>query len=422
VSPEDEHIQTNHFPIINNSVCSLTASLRPPARNLSLPDLSQSDAFTKLVFGRQKPVVETAKLSDPRSHDATTKQSKQTKQNCHFILNHRKNQKMTKSVATQDSSAPKRTLYPPIEPYDSGRLKVSDIHELYYEQCGNPNGKPAIVVHGGPGGGCVASYRQYFDPVVYRIVMFDQRGAGRSTPHAELEENTTWHLVEDMETIRKHLGIENWTVVFGGSWGSTLSLAYAQTHPERVKSLVLRGIFTLRRRELEFFYQEGSSWVFPDAWDQYLEPIPEEERGDLMAAYYKRLTGDNEEEKLRCARAWSVWEMSTSRLFVDPAYIARAAEDDLFAVAFARIECHYFVNAGWFKDGQLIDNAGILKDIPVEIVQGRYDMVCPAKSAWDLHKNLAQSNLVIVPDAGHSAIEPGIVSALVEACDKFRDL
>jgi proline iminopeptidase len=250
----------------------------------------------------------------------------------------------------------------------------------------------------------------------------DQRGAGKSTPHAELKENTTWHLVEDVETLRKHLGIDRWTIVFGGSWGSSLSLAYAQTHPTRVKSLVLRGIFTLRRRELEFFYQEGSSWIFPDAWEKYIEPIPEEERGDMMAAYYKRLTGDDEEEKLKCARAWSVWEMTTSRLFVDPKYIARAVEDDSFAVAFARIECHYFVNHGFLKEGQLIDNAHILKDIPVEIIQGRYDLVCPAKTAWDLHKSLHQSNLVIIPDAGHSAKEPGIVHALVEACDKFRDL
>lgn len=329
---------------------------------------------------------------------------------------------MSKTTVTQDSTAPRRDLYPPIEPYDTGRIKVSDLHEIYYEQCGNPNGKPAIVLHGGPGGGIAPFYRQYFDPTVYRIVLLDQRGSGKSTPHAELNENTTWHLVEDIETLRKHLGIEAWTVVFGGSWGSTLSLAYAQTHTQRVKSLVLRGIFTLRRRELEFFYQEGSSWVFPDAWDKYLEPIPEEERHDLIAAYYKRLTGDDEVEKLRCARAWSVWEMTTSRLFVDPDYIARAADDDYFAIAFARIECHYFMNAGWLKDGQLIENAQLLKDIPVEIVQGRYDMVCPAKSAWDLHKNLAQSNLVIVPDAGHSAKEPGIISALVEACDKFRDL
>jgi proline iminopeptidase len=329
---------------------------------------------------------------------------------------------MTKTVSTQDPTAPRRELYPPIEPYDIGRLRVSDIHELYYEQCGKPNGKPVIVLHGGPGGGIVDYYRQYFDPSVYRIVLMDQRGAGKSTPHAELKENTTWHLVEDVETLRKHLGIDRWTIVFGGSWGSSLSLAYAQTHPTRVKSLVLRGIFTLRRRELEFFYQEGSSWIFPDAWEKYIEPIPEEERGDMMAAYYKRLTGDDEEEKLKCARAWSVWEMTTSRLFVDPKYIARAVEDDSFAVAFARIECHYFVNHGFLKEGQLIDNAHILKDIPVEIIQGRYDLVCPAKTAWDLHKSLHQSNLVIIPDAGHSAKEPGIVHALVEACDKFRDL
>jgi len=316
----------------------------------------------------------------------------------------------------------RREFYPHVEPYVTGRLKVSGLHELYYEQCGNPNGKPVVVLHGGPGGGIATYYRQYFDPEAYRVVLFDQRGAGKSTPFASLEENTTWDLVEDMEKLRRHLEIDQW-LVFGGSWGSTLALAYAETHPERVKGLVLRGIFTLRRSELLFFYQEGSSWLFPDAWEKFLAPIPEVERGDLMSAYHRRLTGSDEKVKQECATAWSVWEMTTSRLYVDPDYVARAADDDAFALAFARIECHYFVHGGFFKeDEQLIKGASRLASIPMTIVQGRYDLVCPMKTAWDLHKALPSSELVIVPDAGHSAKEPGIVDALVSACDKYKYL
>jgi len=300
-------------------------------------------------------------------------------------------------------------------------LKVSDIHELHYEESGNPDGKPVVFLHGGPGGGLTAFYRQFFDPVAYRVVLFDQRGAGKSTPFACLEENTTWHLVEDIEKIRTHLGIDKW-VVFGGSWGSTLALAYAETYPDRVKALVLRGIFTLRRKELLWFYQEGASFVYPDAWEKYLAPIPEVERHDMMSAYYRRLTGTDEDEKLKCARAWTTWEMTTSALHVNPESIEKG-EDPKFALAFSRIECHYFVHGGWFKsEGQLINDAHILKNIPGVIVQGRYDMVCPAISAWDLKKNWPAADLHIIPDAGHSAKEPGIVSALVEACDKFRDL
>jgi len=314
----------------------------------------------------------------------------------------------------------RRELYPPIEPYEHSTLKVSDIHTLYYEQSGNPQGKPVVVLHGGPGGGCDGWYRQFFDPKAYRIVLFDQRGSGKSTPHANLEHNTTWDLVEDIEKIRLHLKIDKW-VVFGGSWGSTLALAYAETHPQVVKALILRGIFTLRRKELIWFYQEGANFMFPDVWEHYLEPIPEVERGDLMSAYHRRLTGTNEEEKKKAARAWTKWEMATSRLYVDPNYIAKAEEDE-FSVAFARIECHYFVNGGFFKyDGQLIQEANKIAHIPGVIVQGRYDMVCPAFTAWDLSKNWPNAELLIVPDAGHSMKEPGILSHLVEACDKFKN-
>ncbi|CAF1316797.1 unnamed protein product [Adineta steineri] len=315
-----------------------------------------------------------------------------------------------------------RDLYPEIQPYKTGMLKVSEIHTLYYEEVGNPSGKPVVFVHGGPGGGTDPRDRRFFDPEAYRIILYHQRGAGDSTPHACLEENTTWDLVEDLEKLRKHVNIDKW-VVFGGSWGSTLSLAYAETHPERVKALILRGIFCCRRKELLWFYQEGASMIFPDAWDKYLEPIPVGERGDLMSAYHRRLTGSNEEEKLKAATAWSVWEMATSRLYVDPSYIAHATDDAKFAVAFARIETHYFVNGAFMnEDGQLLKNADKIKDIPGVIVQGRYDVVCPARSAWDLHKVWPKGELHFVDDAGHSTKEPGIVHQLVNATDKFRDL
>jgi len=314
-----------------------------------------------------------------------------------------------------------RQAYPPREPYNTGFLKVSDVHSLYYEQAGNPDGKPAIFLHGGPGGGCDASHRQMFDPKAYRIILLDQRGAGRSLPHACLEDNNTWALVSDIEKLREHLGVEKW-LVFGGSWGSTLALAYAETHPDRVKALVLRGIFTLRRKELIWFYQEGASYCFPDAFEEYLQPIPLVERGDIMSAYHRRLTGDDEAEKLKCAKAWTKWEMTTSRLVVDQAALARG-EEDKFALAFARIECHYFVNGGFFKeDGELINLAHRLANIPGVIVQGRYDMVCPAISAYDLHKAWPQAELFMIPDAGHSMKEPGILSKLIEFTDKYRDL
>ncbi|GAP98301.1 prolyl aminopeptidase [Leptolyngbya sp. NIES-2104] len=314
-----------------------------------------------------------------------------------------------------------RHLYPAIEPYQSGMLPVSDLHTIYYEQSGNPNGQPVVFLHGGPGGGTITTYRQYFDPEKWRIILFDQRGAGKSTPHAELRENTTWDLVSDTEKLRSHLQIDRW-VVFGGSWGSTLSLSYSQTHPDRCLGLVLRGIFLLRRKEILWFYQEGASWIFPDAWEQYLAPIPVEERDDLVSAYYRRLTSDDAEIRAIAAKAWSVWEGSTSRLIVDPDLQSKFSQDE-FADAFARIECHYFMNRGFFEtDDQLLRNCDRIRHIPTVIVQGRYDVVCPMTSAWDLHKALPDAEFIIVPDAGHSMMETGILTALIDATDRFATL
>jgi proline iminopeptidase len=316
---------------------------------------------------------------------------------------------------------PMRELYPPIEPFQTGHLKVSDLHEIYYEQSGNPDGRPVIFIHGGPGGGTEPLYRRFFDPAAYRIVLFDQRGAGKSRPHASLEENTTWHLVEDMETIRRELDIDQW-VVFGGSWGSTLALSYAQTHAERVKALVLRGIFLLRPSEIRWFYQEGASHIFPDAWEKYLEPIPADERGDLVAAYYQRLTSDDPAVRTRAAKAWSVWEASTSKLYQDPNQIKKFGGDE-FAQAFARIECHYFTHGGFFDHPeQLLAGVDAIRHIPAVIVQGRYDVVCPMTTAWELHRRWPEAEFHIVADSGHAATEPGIVDQLVQATDKFRTL
>jgi len=313
-----------------------------------------------------------------------------------------------------------RTLYPDIEPYASGMLKVSPLHTLYYEQCGNPKGKPVIFLHGGPGAGCNAKSRRFFDPARYRIVLLDQRGSGRSTPVAELTDNTTWDLVADIERLRTQLGIARWQV-FGGSWGSTLALAYAETHPDRVTELVLRGIFLLRRWEIEWFYQKGCDAIYPDAWEPYLAAIPEAERGDLVAAYYRRLTSPDASVRLAAAKAWSVWEGGTSYLLPNADYIASTGTDE-FALAFARIECHYFVNRGFFqRDGQLLHDAHKLKNIPALIVQGRYDVVCPMRSAWDLHRAWPEADLRIVPDAGHSALEAGITHELIAATDRFAD-
>ena len=313
-----------------------------------------------------------------------------------------------------------RDLYPEIEPYQHDMLPVSPAHTIYYEQSGNPEGTPVVFLHGGPGGGTVPDYRRFFDPSAYRIVLFDQRGAGKSTPHASLEENTTWHLVEDIEKLRRHLGVESW-VVFGGSWGSTLALAYAQTHPERVRALVLRGIFLCRPQEIRWFYQEGASWVYPDVWEHYLNVIPPAERNDMLSAYHRRLTSGDEATRIEAARAWSVWEGSTSKLFPDPNLIEHFG-DPHFAIAFARIECHYFMNNAFFPtDNHLIENVGRIRHIPAVIVQGRYDVVCPVRSAWELHRAWPEADLRVTPDAGHSALEPGNRAALVEATDKFRN-
>ena len=309
-------------------------------------------------------------------------------------------------------------LFPDIEPHDQGRLPVGDGHELYYEVSGNPRGKPVVFLHGGPGGGSPPKARRFFDPSRYRIVLFDQRGAGRSTPAASLVANTTWDLVADIERLRRHLGIDRWQV-FGGSWGSTLALAYAQTHPDAVTELVLRGIFLLRRSELLWFYQHGASELYPDRWEDYLAAIPEPERGDLIGAYHRRLTADDPAVQLAAARAWSKWEARTSFLLPEPAYEA-AFDADAQALAFARIECHYFVNAGFMqRDGQLLQDVDRIRHIPAVIVQGRYDVVCPLRSAWDLHRVWPEADLTIVGDAGHSAFESGIASALIDATNRF---
>jgi proline iminopeptidase len=317
------------------------------------------------------------------------------------------------------SPAARRTFYPEIEAYNTGMLRVSDVHEIYYEESGNPKGKPVVFVHGGPGGGTEPKQRRFFDPAAYRIVLFDQRGCGKSRPYADLTENTTQALVADMERVREHLGIERWQV-FGGSWGSTLALAYAEAHPARVSELVLRGIFLLRKQEIDWFYQRGADAMFPDAWEAYLAPIPPEERGDLLSAYYRRLTGADPVVRQQAARAWSVWEGCTSCLYQNPDLIARTGGDE-FSLAFARIECHYFYHRGFFeKDTQLLDEVHKIRHIPTVIVQGRYDVVCPMESAWALYRAFPEADLRVVPDAGHSAYEPGNLHELIEATDRFR--
>jgi proline iminopeptidase len=313
-----------------------------------------------------------------------------------------------------------RGLYPPIETNRSGWLRVSDLHEIYWEESGNPNGKPVVFLHGGPGGGTDARMRRFFDPARYRIVLFDQRGCGRSRPHASLVDNTTWHLVEDIERLREHLAIERWQV-FGGSWGSTLALAYAQAHPERVTELVLRGIFLVRPWEFRWFYEtaDGAGALFPDLYEEYLKPIPPAERGDLMRAYYARLTSPDATVRAEAARAWSIWEGATSYLRVNTQDLEKFDEGP-FAEAFARIECHYFINGGFLRTpSQLLDDVPRIRHLPCTIVQGRYDVVCPMKSAWDLHRAWPEADLRIVVDAGHSAFEPGIVSELVAATDRY---
>jgi proline iminopeptidase len=297
------------------------------------------------------------------------------------------------------------------------RLKVSELHELHVEESGNPKGKPVIFLHGGPGGGTSSKHRRYFDPDLYRIVLFDQRGCGLSTPYAEVRENTTWDLVADIEQIREHLGIDRW-MVFGGSWGATLGLAYAEKHPLRVTELLLRGIFLLRQQEVDWLYQEGANRIFPDAWEPYRDVIPEAERGDFLQAYAQRLLSEDPAVNLPAAKAWSIWEGATSKLIPDPDFIASYG-DEATTLAFARIECHYFLNRGWMEEAQLLRDADKLKGIPGAIVQGRYDMVCPIESAWALSKAWSEADLVIVPDAGHSAYDTGISRALVAATDRF---
>jgi proline iminopeptidase len=310
------------------------------------------------------------------------------------------------------------TQYPPVEPYDTGYLAVGDGHEIYYEQSGNPTGKPALFVHGGPGGGGDVNARRFFDPSGYRIVVFDQRGSGRSRPHASLEANTTWHLVADIERLRRRLGIDRW-LVFGGSWGSTLALAYAQTHPTAVSELVLRGIFLLRQLELSWFYQFGAGLLFPEQWQKYRAPIPPDERHDLLGAFHRRLLGDDRAVQLEAARAWSQWEGATSSLLPNP-----KREDEFgtpeFALALARIEAHYFVNRGFFShENQLLDGVAKIRSIPAVIVHGRYDVVCPIDTAFELHRRWPEADFKIVRDAGHSAYEPGITAELVAATDRF---
>lgn len=313
------------------------------------------------------------------------------------------------------------TLFPEIEPYDQGMLAVSSIHKIYYEQSGNPNGKPVVFLHGGPGGGTDPMQRRYFDPEVYRIILFDQRGSGRSEPFACLEENTTWDLVADTERLREHLGIETW-VVFGGSWGSTLSLAYAETHPDKVKALVLRGIFLCRPKEIKWFYQEGADAIFADVWENYLKVIPVEERHDMLTAYYRRLTSEDEQVRLEAAKAWSIWEGSTSKLIPSQSVIDNFG-DPAKAIPLARIECHYFMNNAFFNsENYLIENIGKIRHIPAVIVQGRYDVVCPMMSAWELHRAWPEAKLEIVPTAGHSATEEGIIDGLVRATEEFKGL
>lgn len=310
-----------------------------------------------------------------------------------------------------------RGFYPEIEPFETGMLDVGDGHQIYWERFGTKGAKPAVFLHGGPGGATSPSHRRLFDPALYDVILFDQRGCGKSTPHASIEANTTWHLVADIERLRELMGVETW-LVFGGSWGSTLALAYAETHPERVSELVLRGIYTLTKAELDWYYQFGVSEMFPDKWERFIAPIPENERHEMMAAYRRRLTGTDRAEQLRCAVAWSSWEGETITLLPNPDYSDHFYDPE-FALAFARIENHFFVHAGWLEDGQLLRDAYKLKDIPGVIIHGRYDMPCPAKYAWALHKAWPKADFHLIEGAGHAYLEPGILDQLIRATDRF---
>jgi proline iminopeptidase len=310
-----------------------------------------------------------------------------------------------------------RTLYPPIEAYESGMLDVGDGHRIYYERSGKPGAKPAVFLHGGPGGGISADHRRLFDPERYDVLLFDQRGAGNSTPHASLDANTTWHLVADIERLRELAKVEKW-LVFGGSWGSTLALAYAQTHPERVSELVLRGIYTVTRAELDWYYQFGASELFPEKWERFLAPIPEGERGDLITAYRRRLTSEDRAVQIEAAKAWSLWEGETITLLPNPD-LSTSHEDPEFALAFARIENHYFAHDCWLEEGQLLRDAGKLRGIPGVIIHGRYDMPCPARYAYELHKAWPEAEYHMIEGAGHSYSEPGILDQLIRATDRF---
>ena len=312
-------------------------------------------------------------------------------------------------------------LFPNIEPFNTFYLPVSDLHTIYIEESGNKNGKPVIFLHGGPGGGVDPKYKRYFNPDKWRIIMFDQRGCGKSTPFAELKENTTWDLVDDIEKIRKHLSIDRW-VVYGGSWGSTLSLAYSQTYPDSCKALILRGIFLVRKKEIHWFYQEGASKIFPDDWQSFIAPIPIEKRDNLLEAYYNLLIGKDSSKKIEAAKAWSTWEGSTVRLIQDKDFIGDFS-DEKFAEAFARIESHYFMNNAWFNsDNHLIENVDKIRHIPAVIIHGRYDVICPVENAWELHQAWPESELHIIPDAGHSIFEEGIKDKILEYTEKFSSL
>jgi proline iminopeptidase len=311
-------------------------------------------------------------------------------------------------------------FFPAIEPFNSFHLRVSELHEIYVEECGNPQGQVVLFLHGGPGAGISERHRRLFDPKHFRIILFDQRGAGRSRPHAELRENTTWDLVADIERLRAHLKIGNW-LVFGGSWGSTLALVYAETHPRAVSHLVLRGIFLCRKSEIAWFYQGGAHWIFPEVWQKYLQPIPEEERGDLVQAFYRRLTSPDEKTRLDAVRAWSGWEESTVHLHPDPETFLKFT-GDAKAVSLARIECHYFTHGCWFRsDNQILEDVGRIRHIPTVIVHGRYDVVCPVKNAFDLHAAFPEARLAVIPDAGHAFDEPGTLQALMAAVEEFKN-